>query len=165
MELINSGVVPSDGEWLLNEKVNDFKYLGATLHTKNDWLKEINIRMDKAEKTFYALSKFFNAKMSRRTKSRLYVAIIRPVLVYWCEAWTTITTTERKLRTFENRVWRKICEPILDTHTGVWRRRYNRELQEMLEIGTIINFIKGQRIQWLGHIMRWEENEPLRVAL
>jgi hypothetical protein len=32
------------------EKVNDFKYQGATLNTNNDWSKEINIRLNKAEK-------------------------------------------------------------------------------------------------------------------
>lgn len=166
MELINSGTDPADSVGLAYEKVDDFKYLGTTLSTKNDWSKEIDIRLNKAEKTFYALSKFFNTKMlSRRTKIRIYVAIIRPTLTYGCEAWTTTTTTERKLRTFENRVWRKICGPVLDAHTGEWRRRYNRELTDMLEMGTITNFIKGQRIQWLGHIMRRGENEPLRAAL
>jgi len=56
---------------------------------------------------------------------------------------TTTTTTEKKLRTFENRVWRKMCRPILDAHTGDWQRKYNRELQKMLEIEMITNFIKG----------------------
>lgn len=45
-----------------------------------------------------------------------------------------------------------MCRPILDAHTGEWQRRYNRELQKMLEIETITNFIKGQRIQWLGQL-------------
>lgn len=36
MELINSKVDPADSE-LAYEKVNDFKYLGAILNTKNNW--------------------------------------------------------------------------------------------------------------------------------
>jgi len=35
----------------------------------------------------------------------------------------------------------------------------------MLEIGTVTNFIKSQRIPWLGHIMQRGGNEPLRAAL
>lgn len=32
-------------------------------------------------------------------------------------------------------------------------------------MGTMTNFIKGQTIQWLGHIIRRKENGPLRAAL
>lgn len=39
--------------------------------------------------------------------------------MYECEAWTTTSTTERKLKTFENKIWRKICGPLLNAHTRV----------------------------------------------
>jgi sorting nexin-29 len=166
MELIESGEVPNEIEDLNYEKVSDFKYLGATLSTKNDWSKEISIRINKAQKASYALTKFLTSKMlSRKTKVRLYVAIIRPTLTYGCEAWTTTKQTEKNLRVFENRVWRKICGPVIDGTTGNWRRRYNKELYDMLELAPVTSFIKGQRIQWLGHIMRRGENETVRVAL
>jgi len=91
MELIESGEDPNEIEDLIYEKVSDFKYLGATLSTKNDWAKEIrirSIRINEAQKAFYALTKFLTSKMmSRKTKVRLYVAIIRPTLTYGCEAW------------------------------------------------------------------------------
>jgi len=45
-----------------------------------------------------------------------------------------------------------------------WQRRYNRELQEMMNLAPKINFIKGQRIQWIVHNLRREENDPIRVA-
>jgi len=54
--------------------------------------------------------------------------------------------------------------PVFDTNVGSWRRRYNRELQEMMNLVPVTNFIKGPRIQWLGHDLRREENDPLRVA-
>lgn len=77
MELVESKEDPDEMKDLNYEKVNDFGYLGAMLSSKNDWSKEINIRINKARKTFYALTKFFTSKMiSRRTKVRLYVANI-----------------------------------------------------------------------------------------
>lgn len=101
--------------------------------------------------------------LSRRIKLRLYEAIIKPTLTYGCLAWTMTSTTERKLRTFENKIWIKICGPLLDAHTGEWHRRYSRELQDMFG-GTINYFIKGQRIQWLECIMCRKEDEPVRAA-
>ncbi|VVC45364.1 Peptidase C12, ubiquitin carboxyl-terminal hydrolase [Cinara cedri] len=103
--------------------------------------------------------------LSRKTKVRLYVAIIRPTLTYGCEAWTTTKQVERNLRTIEHRVWRKICGPVFDETMGNWRRRYNRELYYMLDLAPVTSFIKSQRIQWLGHIMRRRENKVVRGAL
>jgi len=103
--------------------------------------------------------------MSRKTKVRLFVVIIRSILTYGCEAWTTKKHTERKLRTFENRVWKKICGPNIDDNMGNWHRRYNKELYDLLKLAPVTSFIKGQWIQWLGRIMRRGENEAVRVAL
>lgn len=52
MELINSGEDSEEREGLSSEKVDGFRYLGATLSTKNNQSKAINIRLNKAEKTF-----------------------------------------------------------------------------------------------------------------
>ncbi|KAL4148738.1 hypothetical protein QTP88_002906 [Uroleucon formosanum] len=75
MELLESDEDPSD---IMYEKVKDFKYLGATLSTKNDWAKEI--RISEAGKTFFALTKFF------RTHKYAFLADItkmyRQVLVH-----------------------------------------------------------------------------------
>jgi len=35
--------------------------------------------------------------------------------------------------------------PPLDVHMDVWRRKYNTELLDILEMGTINNYIKRQR--------------------
>jgi len=94
----------------------------------------------------------------------IFIFIIRPTLTYGCEAWTTTVTTERRLRTFENRICRKICGPVFDANVGCCRRTFNRELQEIMNLAPVTSFIKGQRIQWLGHILRREENDPVRVA-
>lgn len=44
------------------ETVSDFKYLRATLSTNNDWSKEINIRINKAQKVIYSLTKWYIEK-------------------------------------------------------------------------------------------------------
>jgi len=114
------------------------------LRAKNDWSKEIGVRISKAERAAFALNKFLKSKLvSKKTETRLYTAIIRPTLTYGCEAWTTNSTTERRLRTFENRIWRTICGPTYDSINATWRRKYNKELQDELGIASVISFIRG----------------------
>lgn len=50
-------------------------------------------------------------------------------------------------------IW-KICGLLLDEITGNWHTRFNRELYKY----PVTNFIMGQNIQWLSHIMRSGEN-------
>ncbi|KAL4147798.1 hypothetical protein QTP88_002147 [Uroleucon formosanum] len=113
-----------------------------------------------------SFQQFFKSKLfSKRTKTRLYTSIIRPILTYGCEVWTTTTVTQRRLRTFENKIWRRICSPIRDPRTGQWRRKFNQELKEELNIVTVNGFIKSQRIKWLGHVMRRNTDALIKVAL
>ena len=39
-----------------------------------------------------------------------------------------------------------------------WKSRTNRELEKLNKGGNIVKWIKGQRISWLGHLERMEED-------
>jgi hypothetical protein len=41
---------------------------------------------------------------------------------------------------------------------GEWKSRTNRELEEMSKGETIVKWMKGQRISWIGHLERMEED-------
>jgi len=42
---------------------------------------------------------------------------------------------------------------------GEWKSRTNRELEEMSKGENIVKWIKWQRISWLGHLERMEEDK------
>lgn len=72
---------------------------------------------------------------------------------------------KQKLRTFENKMWWNICGTVFNADMKIWRRRYNGELKYMVDIEPVTSFIKVQRIQQLDHILKREENDPLRVIV
>jgi hypothetical protein len=63
---------------------------------------------------------------------------------------------EQVLLIFERKIFRRIYGPKCEN--GEWKSRKNRELEEMSKGENILKWIKGQRISWLGHLERMEED-------
>jgi len=63
---------------------------------------------------------------------------------------------EQALLTFERKIFRRIYDPKYED--GKWKSRTNRKLEELTKGENIVKWIKGQRISWLGHLERMEED-------
>jgi len=63
---------------------------------------------------------------------------------------------EQALLIFERKIFRRIYGPKYED--GGWKSRTNRELEELSDGENIVKWIKGQRISWLGHLDRMEED-------
>jgi len=105
---------------------------------------------------FAAISLFRNRLLSRATKIRLYKTLIRPVVTYGAETWTMTKKEEQDMLIFERKIFRKIYGPKYEDEE--WKSRTNRELEELSKGENIVKWIKGQRISWLGHLERMEED-------
>jgi hypothetical protein len=66
---------------------------------------------------------------------------------------------ERRLRVFENRVFRRIFGPKTDEVTGVWRKLHNEELHYLYSSTNIVRVIKSIRMGWVGHVARMGRGE------
>ena len=71
-------------------------------------------------------------------------------------AWTLTKKEEQDLLIFERKIFRRIYGAKYEN--GEWKSGTNRELEEMSKGGNIVKWIKGQRISWLGHLERMEED-------
>jgi hypothetical protein len=47
----------------------------------------------------------------------------------------------------------------------MWRRKFNKELIEETEMTPIKYYIRCQRIQWFGHIMRGSDNKIIKTVM
>jgi hypothetical protein len=80
--------------------------------------------------------------------------VIKPIVTYSCETWILKETIISKLLVFEMKILRKIFGP--NNENSIWRTETNQELDEIIKHKNIINFIRVQRLSWLGHIERMQ---------
>jgi hypothetical protein len=69
---------------------------------------------------------------------------------------------ERAVLVFERKIFRRIYGAKYEN--GEWKSKTNRELEEMSKGENIVKWIKGQRISWLVHLERVEEDRvPTKI--
>jgi len=139
------------------EGVAEFIYLGTLVSNDNSVEKKIQKHILAGSRTYFAAISLFSSRLlSRDTKILLYKTLIRPIVSYGAEAWTMIKKDEQVRLVFERKIFRRIYG--LKYENGEWKSRTNRELEEMSKEENIVKWIKGQRINWLGHLKRMEED-------
>jgi len=67
---------------------------------------------------------------------------------------------EQAVLIFGRKIFRRIYGPKYEN--GEWKCRTNREVEKMSNGENIVKWIKGQRINWLGHLERMEEDRMSR---
>jgi len=110
---------------------------------------------------FAAISLFRSRLLSRATKIILYKTLTR-LVSYGAEAWMLTKKEEQALLIFERKIFGRIYGPKYEN--GEWKSWMNQELEETSKGENIIKCIKGQRINWLGHLERMEEDRmPIKI--
>jgi len=89
---------------------------------------------------------------------------VRPVVTYTCEKWVLKENIKTKLRVFERKVLRKIYEPTKEKD-GTWQIKSNEELNRLTGNKNIINYIKAQRLAWLGHVHLMPDNSMVKKSI
>jgi len=139
------------------EGVAEFIYLGTLISNDNSVQKEMQRRILAGNRTYFAaISLFRNRLLTRATKIRLYKTLIRPTVTYGAETWIMTKKEEQALLIFERKIFRRIYGPNYED--GEWKSRMDRKLEELSKGENIVKWIKEQRISWLGHLERMEED-------
>jgi hypothetical protein len=67
------------------------------------------------------------------------------------------------LLVFERKILRTICGPKITN--GVYRRRYNHELEREFDSPNVLNITKTSRLRYAGHMIRKPEDLPQKALL
>lgn len=143
------------------EQVSSFKYLGTNISKQCDPRKEIRARIEQARKTFISLRTFFIRKdISLHLKIRMIGCYVFTVLLYGCEGWTLDPSTEKRIEAFEMYLYRRILKIS-------WTQRITNieVLNRMQKQKELLYTIKKRKIQYIGHIMRGDKYEILRLII
>jgi hypothetical protein len=141
------------------ERVEEFKYLGATLTNRNFIHEEIKCRLKSGNACYHSVQNLLSSRLlSKNTKIRVYRTRILPVVLYGCETWSLTLREEQRLRVFENRVLGRIFGPKRDEEAGEWRRIHNKELNDLYSSPNVIRVITSRRMRCAGYVARMGEN-------
>jgi hypothetical protein len=72
---------------------------------------------------------------------------------------------ERRLKVFENRVFRRVFGPKRDEVTGEWRKSHNEELSDLYSLPNGVRVVKSRRMRWAGHVARMGEGRVVYRVL
>ena len=89
--------------------------MGTNLTNQNSNAEKIKNRLSSGYACYHSVQ---NILSSRLLSKNLKIKIYRNVILYGCETWSLTLREERKLRVFENMVFRRICGPRRDDVTG-----------------------------------------------
>jgi len=94
------------------EEVSKTKCLGTIVTRDNLIEEEIKERIAASNRASFVNQKILQSKLiSKKTKMKLYKALIRPVVVYGSECWVLTENIKRKLLIFERKILRRIFGP------------------------------------------------------
>ena len=95
----------------------------------------------------------------RECKVTIYNTILKPIIVYGCEAWSLTTKTESKLQAREMRVLRLI--------KGVTRRNHirNTTIRSEMKVEPLLQTVERSRLRWYGHVMRMTHDRHAKKYL
>ena len=159
--LVTDGTLATvDLEGIQIEQVREFKYLGSIVQERKvAATSEIHSRIGQATVAFASLKwcLWRKAKITVKTKIRLFRTLILPILLYGSETWTVLKPDLNKLEVFQMRCLRQILGISLRDHeTNVdirMRSQYQPSIQEQIE---------QRRLRWFGYICRVDASRLTR---
>lgn len=140
------------------QQVEQFTYLGVSIDKRGNQEGELNDRIEKTSKLYHAMNNNFIRKreIAEKTKMMVYKTVIRPVLTYGCETWTTTLREKSRLQAMEMKILRGIKGV---TRRDRWR---NEEVRRQLRVESLNDYIGERQLGWWGHLQRMEINRQVR---
>lgn len=129
----------------------DYYYINITITQDNELKTEASSRIQLTNKGYHELEKIIKSRiLSKNLKIKMYMILLRPIVLHGFEAWALKKTEEPRIGSFEMKVLRNICRPVFDSQTNKWRKLYSYELQMQFQRPDVVKEITKKRLMWGG---------------
>ena len=137
--------------------VDSFVYLGSAIGSGGRSFLEINRRLGIASSVMNSLNRsvWRCRYLCRRTKIRLFRALVLPVLLYGSETWSIGARERGRLNSFSTRALRRIMGYRWDDF--VTNERVLREAG----MSQVTCMIRQRQLRLFGHVARFPESDPV----
>ena len=135
------------------ENVYTFNYLGAETASDGDASIPVKHRCDVAWGHFNQYRKTLtSAKLSVKNRTRLYIQLIVMTMTHGSEAWMLNTKVKKMINSVNSKMLSQITKRSI--HEEAKHPTFN-----------VINHIKVRRFEYLGHILRLDNDRTLKSLL
>ena len=123
--------------------------------------REVDSRISKASRTLTSVSKilWYQRKIKRKNKLRIFKAVVLPTLLYGSETWAVLGPHLHRLQSFVMLCLRII--PGVSFH----EKMRNTEIRELANMETVESMIRRRRLRWLGHMARMPKSRMPRQLM
>ena len=142
------------------EVVDSFCYLGDMMRCEGGAEAAVRCRIGRAWSKWREISSLLvNQSIPLRSRTSIYAACIRPVLVYGAETWALTKKLEDLMHSCDCRMMRYMA--------GIrWEDRVsNVEVEERCGLGNLVGVLRRTRLRWFGHVSRREEGHIIKRAM
>jgi hypothetical protein len=138
--------------------VEKFRYLGTIFTHKNSIQEKSKSRLKSGNASYHSVQNLLSSSfLSKNIKIKIYRTIILSVVLYGCETWLLTLREDHRLRSFENRMLRRIFWPKRVEIIGEGRKPRNEELNDLNFLPSIVRVIKSRCMRWSRHVAHMGE--------
>ena len=126
-------------------QVDQFKYLGVTFSEEGGSETAVRARVKAGWQNWRELRPVIaDTKIPTKLKTKLYTTVVRHVILYGAECWTTGVKEENILEKTEMK---------------------SEDIRKELGVGSIKSKATESRLRWFGHVHRKEQESNLRQVM
>ena len=133
-------------------EVDSFTYLGREINTMKELEPELLRRQRAGWAAFHRIEPIMRNSTDVQLKANLFNSTVLPALTYAGETWAFTEKTERRLRTTQANIERRMLGLTLREQRE--QNLHNTDIRQKTQVKDAVQHVNHSKHRWAGHVMR-----------